>query len=194
MRHTVIRVALFIFSILILWVALIFLASAVIESRVPVNLVPFSSVSQFSNEYVSATGTWVIEGHNQAFPLQTTQIQCERKINRCTSATAQVMIGGQLHAHLDTYEIVNWEKARIVFLDDSPTCVSYIYTIDAASKSVGGVRRKKQDATGVLDDCAKFDRELRLSLRGGLEVTRKLQEEANPWFGQIVFAPFKLFQ
>ena len=193
MRHRVIRTVIVFLGILILWIALMFLAGAVTQSRVPVNLAPFSSVTPLLDGYVNATGTWVIEGDNQGFPLQSTEIHCERELKRCTSATAQVMMGTQMYAHLDTYEIVSWEKTRVVFVDTSPSCVSYIYTIDLATKSVSGVRKKKPNATGALGDCSTYDKELRLSLRGGLEVTKKLQDEALPWFGHIVFAPFKIF-
>ena len=193
MRHRLIRTAVVLLGLLILWIALVFLAGAVIQSRVPVNLAPFSRVTLVSDGYVNATGTWVIEGDSQGFPLQSTEINCEREIKRCTSATAQVMMGTQMHAHLDTYEIVSWEKTRVVFVDTSPSCVNYVYTIDLATKSVAGVRSRKPNATGTTGDCSTYDRELRLSLRGGLEVTKKLQDEALPWFGHMVFAPFKLF-
>ena len=88
MRHRLIRTAVVLLGLLILWIALVFLAGAVIQSRVPVNLAPFSRVTLVSDGYVNATGTWVIEGDNQGFPLQSTEINCERELKRCTSATA----------------------------------------------------------------------------------------------------------
>ena len=194
MRHPILRIALLLLGLIVLWISLIFLASATIQSRVPVNLQPFSSVIAISNNYVNATGTWVIDGDIQAIPLQTTDIKSERELKRCTSATAMVMIGTQLHAHLETYEIVNWKKTRVVFIDDSPSCVDYIYTIDMASKSAAAIRKKKLNGTGLPGDCAVYEKELRLTLRGGLEVMKKLQQDATPWFGSIVFAPFKLLQ
>jgi hypothetical protein len=192
MRQRILRAVGILLGVLVLWIALMFLAGAVMQSRVPVNLAPFSSVTALSDGYVNATGTWVIEGDSQGFPLQTTELSCEREFKRCTSATAQVMMGTQMHVHLDTYQILNWEKTRVVFVDTAPSCVSYVYTIDLATKAVSGVRTRKPNATAVLGDCGAYDKELRLSLRGGLEVTKKLQDDALPWFGHLAFAPFKL--
>jgi hypothetical protein len=192
MRQRILRAVAILLGLLVIWIASMFLAGAVMQSRVPVNLAPFSSVTVLSDGYVNATGTWVVEGDSQGFPLQTTELSCERELKRCTSATAQLMLGAQMRVHLDTYEVVNWEKTRIVFVDTAPSCVNYVYTIDLATKAVSSVRTRKPNATGVLGDCATYDKELRLSLRGGLEVTKKLQDEALPWFGHLVFAPFKL--
>jgi hypothetical protein len=192
MRARVLRYVAIIIGVFVAWMALLFLAGAVMESRVPVNLPYFSGITPIMDGYVKATGTWVIDGDQQGFPLQTTEISCERDLKRCTSATAQVMLGKQLSVHLDVYDIVSWEKSRIVFVDDSPTCVSYVFTMDLASKSVAGVRRKKPSEDEKQSACTTFDKELRLYLRQGTEVTKRLQDDAVPWFGHIVFAPFKL--
>jgi hypothetical protein len=174
------------------WVASLFIAGAVIESRVPVTLPASTEVIQLGDGYAKASGTWVIDGDKQGFPLQTTEITCERELKRCTSATAQIMLGKQLAANLDSYEITSWEKGRIVFFDDSPNCVSYVFTIDLASKSVAGVRRPKPSATAAIGDCSVFSKELRLYLRNGSDVAKQLRDEAVPWFGHLVFSPFKL--
>jgi hypothetical protein len=192
MRSRILRYGAIAVGVLVLWIALLFLAGAVMQSRVPVNLPYFSGVTPIMDGYVKATGTWVIDGDQQGFPLQTTEISCERELKRCTSATAEVMLGNQLTVHLDVYDIASWEKSRVVFVDDAPTCVSYVFTLDLASKSVAGVRRKKATEGGTPTDCAAFHKELRLYLRQGTEVTKRLQDDAVPWFGHIVFAPFKL--
>jgi hypothetical protein len=194
MRARILRYLAISILALLAWVASIFIAGAVIESRVPVRLPSHAEVIQLGDSYVKASGTWVIDGDKQGFPLQTTEITCERDLKRCTSATAQIMLGKQLAVSLDTYEITSWEKGRVVFIDDSPNCVSYVFTVDLATKSVAGVRRSKPGATASLGDCSVFSKELRLYLRNGFDVAKQLQDEAVPWFGHLVFAPFKLLR
>jgi hypothetical protein len=194
MGRKVLRWVLIICGLLALWVATALVAGAVMQSRVPVSLPPFMSVEAVGDQYALAQGTWVIEGQKQAFPLQATEIRCERPLGRCSSATAQVMLGDQMHADLGLYEIVTWEKSRIVYVDDSPLCVRYVYTIDLVSKSVNGVRTKRPQASPSAGTCGSYDEELRLSLKGGFEVTNALQHDAMPWFGEVAFAPFKLLR
>jgi hypothetical protein len=69
-------------------IATLVLAAVVVQSRVPIRLPPSFSVSTVFDDYVHATGTWVIEREKQAFRLQVTDTQCERQLVRCTEATA----------------------------------------------------------------------------------------------------------
>ena len=64
----------------------------VVASRVPVSLRCGANAEQVG-DYVFASGTWVIEGDKQTFPLQTTEMQCDCTLLRCLSATAQVGYG-----------------------------------------------------------------------------------------------------
>lgn len=194
MGRKVLRWVLIIGVLLIVWIATLWVASSVVKARVPVDLPPFLSIVPVGDQYVSVEGTWVIEGQRQAFPLQATEIRCERAMGRCSSATAQVMLGDQMHVDLGFYDIVSWEKSRIVFVDDSPLCVRYVYTIDLISKSVNGVRTKRPQANPSAAPCESVDKELRLTLKGGLEVTSALQDQAMPWFGALALAPFKLLR
>lgn len=189
-----IRILLVLFSVLFAWMLIAWLAGTVAQLRVPVNLTPFNEIRQVTDDYVKASGTWVIEDEMQAFPLQTTEIWCEREIKRCTSATAQVMGGEQMFVHLDFFDIVSWEKTRIVFTDNTPGCVDYIHTIDLVTKTTTALRRKKADQSKAFGDCTALDPELRLTLRKGSDVTNKARTEALPWFGVIAFAPFKLLR
>lgn len=176
---------------LIAWVALIALSLTIVQLRVPINL-PSSQI--FANaQSLRVTGTWVIEGEKQAFPLQTTEIFCIRGEKQCTAASSQIMSGDQMIVDLSFYEVASWEKGRVVLIDSSPGCVEYVYTIDSASKVAYGVRRKKTNTTDALGVCSHLNGELRLTLKSGLEVTRKLNEEAMPWYGHLVLAPLKAF-
>mgnify|MGYP003381761178 CR=1 FL=1 len=193
MRQRILRAVGILLGALVLWIALLFAAGAVVDSRVPIDLPPLSNVNVVNDRYVSAKGTWVIDGERQAAPLQTTEIICEREFMRCTSATAQVD-GRSLHVNLDTYEIAGWEKTRIVFVDTAPTCADYIFTIDFSTKAVSGLRKKKPNGPSVPADCNTLDKELRLSLRSGFKVSLSLKDEALPWFGHLAISPFKLLR
>ena len=134
-----------------------------------------------------------IEDEKQAFPLQTTQIRCEKQLRRCTSATAQVMSGNQMTLDVGFYGIVEWGKSRIVFIDDSPVCVRYIYTIDLLTKSANAVRQKRDRPSTGNASCEGLEKQLRLTLRRGFEVWSALEQDALPWFGRLALAPLKVF-
>ena len=61
---------------LVAWIATL-LSGGVVASRVPVSLRCGANAEQVG-DYVFASGTWVIEGDKQTFPLQTAEIQCDR--------------------------------------------------------------------------------------------------------------------
>lgn len=84
-------------GLILLWVAAIVLAGLVASDRVPVTLSAAKFIQALGDDYVQAEGTWVLEGDRQAFPLQTTQIRCERALMRCTAGTAMVMTGKSLN-------------------------------------------------------------------------------------------------
>jgi hypothetical protein len=187
-----VKIVTLIFSI---WIAIFFISCLVIESRVPVNLSPGVHIFvDASQGYAVAEGTWVIEGDKQAFPLQTTKITCIKDDVICTSATAQVGYGDQLLVYTDQYKISEWSPTRIVFTDDAPTCVWYIYTMDLLTKSVSGIRQKKTTPIVGNEGCQEFDSTLRVSLKDGVSVRHQATEDAIPWFGVIAEAPFKLLQ
>ena len=181
-------------GVILTWLAVVFIAAAVAADRVPISLRPGTLITSLGDSYVLAFGTWVIGGQVNAFPLQTTEIRCERELRRCTSATAMVMLGKQLHVDVSFHEVVSWEKSRIVFVDDAPSCVQYIYTIDLASKAANGVRKKRVGGSAPSSDCSSLDEELKLSLKSGFTEVRALQKAAMPWFGELALAPLRLFQ
>lgn len=181
-----------VFGMFVLWVVIVMIASAVVQDRVPVSLSPSKLVYGMQDSYAVASGTWVLENDEQAFPLQTTQIRCEKELKRCTAGTAMVMLGRQLTVDVTFYDIIAWDKSRVVFTDDSPRCVSYVYTIDLVTKVANGVRSKKKGATSA--ECAAYDKELRLNLQDGFHEAYALQQKAMPWFGELALAPLKLFR
>ena len=179
-------------GLLVTWIIVVLVASAVVKSRVPVSLATSAFVYNGGGSLATASGTWVIEGEKQAFPLQTTKITCEKALNRCTSSTAMVMFGDQLTVDVDFYDVISWEKSRIVFVDDAPVCVQYVYTIDLVTKVANGVRQKRKTPTIEAYDCSTYTNELHLSLKSGFHEFMALEKEAMPWFGLLAVAPLKL--
>jgi hypothetical protein len=108
------------------------------------------NVFSYDDSYAVAEGTWVIENEKSAYPLQTSKIICSRQTKICTVATAKVF-NSMLFVDNDSFGIAEWNRGRIVFLDDSPSCVTYIYTIDTLTKSVQSIRQKRKEPKHTSD-------------------------------------------
>jgi hypothetical protein len=94
----------------------------VISQQVPVKL-PFGGsvyINSWDQGYVSAQGTWIIEGTNQAFPVQFTKITCVKEDKSCTSAQAEISFGSMLNVDLTFYDVLQWDETTIIFNDTSP--------------------------------------------------------------------------
>jgi hypothetical protein len=186
-------------GIFICWVGIIYLGTVVISYRVPVSLPfgtkPSSNLKSFaSNGYLKVTGTWVIEGEKSADPLQTTIITCIRPSQTCTSSTATVSTSFgspyQLLVDHDTYEIKAWTPDQIVFADDSPTCVSYRYTIDLVTGRTAGVRQLRKP---VSNECKVLGERLDITLADGFKLTQDMKKAAAPWFFELAILPFTMW-
>jgi hypothetical protein len=102
------------------------------------------------------------------------------------------VLGDSLKVDVSFHEIVSWDKSRVIFVDETPQCVRYVYTIDLVTKVANAVREKRKNADP--SDCAAVEQELRLSLKDGIKEAYALQQEAMPWFGRLALAPLKLLQ
>ena len=45
-------------------------------------------VEAWNSGLIKATGTWILEGDEQAFPVQTTELKCYKEQRQCIEATA----------------------------------------------------------------------------------------------------------
>lgn len=165
--------------------ALVLLAAALsAEIRVPVKLPIMTIVA--TPDVVVLQGTWIIDrrgGDNeQAYPLQSSEIRCDRQTRMCTSATAEIGYGRLLHVELERHPIVEWAPTRVVFVNDDAICTQYFYSVDVATKSATGVRRKRDNAG---PQCTHVSEELRLRLVDGFTVWQVLLTEATPWWGRV---------
>jgi hypothetical protein len=125
--------------------------------------------------WVSATGTWIIAGQKSGRPVQTSKIQCDKKLAICAEATAH-LDDDFLSANTEVHQIDRWDDHEIVTLPkQSATCARYTMRIGRAQRAVTGLRLRTSDA-GV---CAGFEAELHLQLVDGMVVTRQMIDERN---------------
>ena len=96
---------------------------------------------------------------------------------QCYAASARIS-DDYLTADLDLYNVTKWNDNTLEFVTDA-TCVSYVYVISRNTEKLTGRRSAK-----ITDDpvCKSIgvSPELRLSFVNGLDVVRKLRNEAAP--------------
>ena len=92
MRRKICTCAFFCALALVAWIATLLLSGVVVCVAGARELRYGANVEQVG-DYVFASGTWVIEGEKQTFPLQTTEMQCDCTLLRCLAATAQIEYG-----------------------------------------------------------------------------------------------------
>ena len=160
-------------------IVLIYISESIKIMGVPVQLPGFSLYE--SKDFVSVKGTWVIEGGDQYRPLQTSNIECNHSTNQCKEVMGSIEPNNSrlLFVELDTYDIVEWTDQHLTYVNNSPICVFYRYTIDWSTKSVTGIRVKRKDKVDD-KDCEVLEDELRLTLKDGLEVYSKQSEKFTP--------------
>jgi peptidoglycan hydrolase-like protein with peptidoglycan-binding domain len=112
--------------------------SAKITEQQPLSLPP--KIVDGSKEFAMAKGTWVFEGDEQAFPLQTTSITCYRQTMDCRSVQAEVGSYNHLGLYEETYTISKWTAAEVV-AENQAQCVAYTLQISLAKKEANMFRR-----------------------------------------------------
>ena len=133
--------------------------------------------------YVSAEGTWTIQGEELAWPEQTSRIRCFLGLGICLEATAVIETrpfgtGEHLSVELNTYEIERWDDTELVTKPrHDALCVQHILRISRVQESVTGIR-----STVSTEELCKGISEKYLVLADGLEWSQKLQKrQAEAW-------------
>lgn len=137
--------------------------------------------------YVSAEGTWIIEGEKSGRPIQTSRLECHMNRKICTEATTH-MTGNYLSVGVEEHSIERWDSHEIVTKpSDSGAmrCVRYTTRIGRTSRTVTGLRlRISEDGL-----CKDFTPELRLRLVDGMEVTNALRDGRHSRLKSLMQAP-----
>lgn len=168
----------------VLTLTLISIQDGIVTNRAPA--VPAHSfVEGSSDTFVMAEGTWAFASSESMHdPIQTTQIKCYKSKGECIMADGIVSSGNSYLRFLTTditvHPILEWTDSHISFVNDSPSCVFYYYSIDRVSKAVTALRKKKTDTTGKkTEDCDALNEELRLTMRDGFDVWKEETEKAK---------------
>jgi peptidoglycan hydrolase-like protein with peptidoglycan-binding domain len=123
--------------------------------------------------FLSAQGTWVIEGEQQGFPFQTTEIRCDKQKQQYTEATAEYNLESSfLSITLNTYDIERWDEHEITTRPVDFRCESYTLRIGRAEESVTALRLRTK-TEGV---CGHLKTEMKLRLEDGFKVYWPLQK------------------
>lgn len=162
---------------------LLAISAALVANKVPVRLASGFFYLDKWDSYVTARGTWTIDGQKSGIPLQATEIACFRETMTCDVAQAEIFMS-MLTASYHAYQVTRWTDELVTFIDTSPICFRYTYSIIRTSKSAVGKRAFRNDADATL--CEEFDKkDLQLTFQNGFDVWRSLDEQARaehlPW-------------
>ena len=116
----------------------------------PIYASTYTNVSRFEDYSVTATGTWIIENDQIAYPVNTAEIQCYKERKTCQLIQASVVVPSldssdnsfSLTLDTQTYEIISWTENEVVsrpFRTDQ--CRSTVLTINTAAKEVYEITR-----------------------------------------------------
>jgi hypothetical protein len=95
---------------------------------------------------ISVQGTWRREDGDDAWPSQTTTIECERSTRRCIEASA-VLAGKDLMmpVSINYLSILRWDDDLIVVQGVGAQCVEEVYEFHLRTKSVTGLQKRKRN-------------------------------------------------
>jgi hypothetical protein len=149
---------------LILIVALagtVFLLWAVASQVHAPFLPPFFFLHDQGRGKLLVQGTWALEDDKNAWPSQTTTIDCDRAAGQCLEATA-VLTGqdGQLFpVAINRLANDRWDDQLVVIRGAGTACVEEIYSIHLRTRNVTGLVSKRADtpvdACGLVSSAPK---------------------------------------
>ena len=117
---------------------LMYLAALETEQRISL---PFKLVHGDGSTYVSAIGTWVIQGEQIAYPLNTSAITCRRSDGSCADFHVDVRVptptssGAQVMTVSDYYDITNWTPTEVRAVNRT-FCRQNVLTINISTETV----------------------------------------------------------
>ncbi len=157
----------------------------------PPHLPPFLFTDAMWDQYVSAEGTFVIEGEKQGMPLQTSKITCWRSWNACVEATASIFPSDWsiINVDMDFHEIERWDEHEIVTKPDDKLCVRYSMRISRMQKSVAKLRSTIDQGPackGIVEN-----RDFEINLVGGSEAEKGLDEQKLKKLRELIKADWR---
>jgi hypothetical protein len=108
---------------------------------------PFLPHYIFSHNALSGNlfvqGTWRREDGDDAYPTQTTTLECERTTKQCLEASAVIAKNLMLPVSINTLKISRWDDQFVVVNGPGALCVDETYTIDLRLEAVAGLLKSK---------------------------------------------------
>jgi hypothetical protein len=145
----------------------------------------FSVITDFWGDgAVIAKGTWIIEQDEQAYPIQTTEITCDKPTKECIEVTAELG-NDTLGLFTTRHQIERWDEHEIVSSPKQFGCVRYTMRLLRASKAVTASRTR----TSTEGMCKNLTSELRLRLDDGLKTQREQQAKKAEAMREFMQAP-----
>jgi hypothetical protein len=127
-------------------------------------------------------GTWVGEGDELAWPINTAEITCDRDRSECLAVEARVDVppiddidrgtgdSYTLYVHSDTYQIISWEPGEIV-ARKTDSCTTALLTLNRNSNEVHEVT-SNNDTPRCSHLTPKLSKPMITRLVSGLEPTQ----------------------
>lgn len=110
----------------------------------------YVSVHRFEDYSVSASGTWIIENDQIAYPVNTAEIECYKEQKTCQLIQASIIVPSledsddsyNLTLDTQTYEIISWTDNEVISRPyRTDKCRSTILTINTVSQEVYEITR-----------------------------------------------------
>jgi hypothetical protein len=137
-------------------------------------LPPFVLVHDHARGTLLVQGTWALEDDKNAWPTQTTTIECDRTTLQCLEATA-IITGqdGQLFPlSINRLAVQRWDDELVAIKGTGAACVDEIYSIQLRTRMVTGLVTRKP-VTGENDFCSLTSSQpKRMRMIDGYEASR----------------------
>jgi hypothetical protein len=120
-------------------------------------------------------GTWRREDGDDAWPSQTTTVECERTSRQCTEASAVLASEDYLMpVKLSTFQISEWNDSVVIARGSTAQCIEETYEFHLATKSVTGlVSRKRTQLCDGMPGAAEARSPVRLRMVDGYRASRQ---------------------
>jgi hypothetical protein len=176
-------------ALLTLWAVL-----ATLVATAPANILSpprFWLFVSEDNQYVSAVGTWALEGDEIADPISTTTIKCFRTEMQCVEATASVpeSLNILTQVQIIHLKITQWENNFLTISNTSTLCNSSVISIDLKMKTVKSLSTRLDAKPACSELLSK--KEARAYLADGFAIKAAEQIKRQPKISRVISEIFK---
>jgi hypothetical protein len=96
--------------------------------------------------WISVQGTWRLDDGDDAYPSQTTPIECSRPTVRCIEASAAITRSDLvLPVSIKQLRVLRWDKDVVITEGAGGRCVDAVYEFHLTTKAVTGLQTRKND-------------------------------------------------